>query len=258
MRDYTSRLGYNAGAPVVATPTLAALKSLSRNDLEEFVSEQLLSLAENEALAVLANPYCSPRVCGAIAGNPRLSGFYSIRLRLVAHRQTPQAHSVKLVHYLFWFDLLRLSIDVKVPVAARRAIDTQLLIRLGKLSVGERVAAARQCGPVLIAALLRDPNPKVFESLLANQRLREDDLLTLVHSADATTEQLQLLATDRRWSSRRPVRIALILNPRTPRAAAASQLRHLSRADLRRLHARPEISVYLRRCIERLAVKDER
>ena len=55
-----------------------------------------------------------------------------------------------------------------------------------------------------------------------------------------------------KWSYRYAVRLALVLNPATPRAAAASQLRYLRRKDLARIHANPATSVYLRRCIERL------
>ena len=156
------------------------------------------------------------------------------------------------MNWLYWFDLLALSIDVKIPAPVRRAIDTQLLNRVDKLSLGERIASARRCGSALIKAFLFDPHPHVFEALLTNKRLREDDLMVLASSPQATPEQLTMLANDRKWSYRYAIRKALVLNPVTPRAAAASQLRHLSRADLRRIHANPSTSVYLRRCIERI------
>ena len=49
-------------------------------------------------------------------------------------------------------------------------------------------------------------------------------------------------------------RVALVLNPRTPRSVAASQLRFLSRRDLVSIHENPATSTYLRRCIERIAI----
>ena len=61
-----------------------------------------------------------------------------------------------------------------------------------------------------------------------------------------------MIASDRKWSYRYSVRKALVLNPSTPRSAAASQLRFLTRVDLRRIHANPQTSTYLRRCIERM------
>lgn len=234
------------------------IRRMSRSELDQFVAENIRHIFEDEALEILENAHCTARLCAAIANNPRLTGFYSVRLKLVAHRQTPQAHAVKLVHYLYWFDLLRLSIDVQVPAPVRRAIETQLVNRVNERSLGERVSSARRCSPALVKVFLFDPHPKVFESLLVNKRLREDDLLALINSTRATREQLLMIAGDQKWSYRYSIRKALVLNPATPRAAAASQLRFLSPLDLQRIHANPDTSVYLRRCIERLRGEGER
>jgi hypothetical protein len=231
---------------------LQKLQSLSRDELSEFCSQNLQFLTEEEGVAIIANPFVTPQILGRIAQNQRLTGFHSVRLALVAHRQTPQAHAAKLVHYLYWFDLLALSVDVQVPAPVRRAIETQLLNRVNKLTLGEKISSARRCSAALIKVFLFDPHPKVFEALLTNKRLREDDLLALVNSTQATEDQLRMVAEDQKWSYRYAIRVALVLNPATPRAAAASQLRFLRRVDLARIHANPATSVYLRRCIERL------
>jgi hypothetical protein len=232
------------------------IDTLPRADLEAFLFENLSALTEDETLAALENPFITPQLIGKIAQNARLTGFYAVRLRMVGHRQTPQAHAVKLVHYLYWFDLLRLSIDMQVPAQVRRSIDTQLLSRAEKLSLGERIASAKRCGGALIKVFLFDPHPKVFESLLVNKRLREDDLLALISSTQCSAEKLEMIAADAKWSYRYAVRKALVLNLNTPRASAASQLRFLSRVDLRQIHANPATSVYLRRCIERIRPED--
>lgn len=228
------------------------VKALPRDALFEFVAENIRYLTEEEALAVLDNPYANSRLLGTVAQNQRLTGFYSVRLRLAAHRQTPQAHAVKLVHYLHWPDLVRLSVEVTVPAATRRAIDTILLNRVDKLSLGERIASARRCSQALIKVFLFDSDPRVFASLLINQRLREDDLLHLLGSTEATPDQLRMIGDDRRWSYRYAIRKGLVLNARTPRSTAAAQLRYLSRRDLVMLHNNPSVSVYLKRCIERM------
>jgi hypothetical protein len=228
------------------------LTSLPVDELAELLREDLSSLLEDEVLAILANRNITPQFIGQIAQTPRLTSFHSVRLRLVAHRQTPQAHAVKLVHYLYWIDLLRLSVDVQIAPAVRRAIDTQLLIRVEKVTLGEKISAARRCSAALIGNFLFDPSPRVFEALLLNNRLREDDLLRLLASDRPTVDQLRLLAADIRWSNRYAIRKALVLNPATPRATAASQLRNLSRRDLLEIHSNPRTSVYLRRCIDRI------
>src|SRR5881628_321317 len=109
------------------------IKSLPREELSHFVKENVRNLLEDEALAVLDNPYVTTAVCQTISQDQRLTAFYSIRLRLVAHKQTPQAHAVKFVHYLYWSDLVRLGVDVKIHAPVRRAIDTILVNRVGEL-----------------------------------------------------------------------------------------------------------------------------
>jgi hypothetical protein len=230
-----------------------AIRRFSRIEMVDFIASAGASLLEDEVLALLDNPHCTASVCQAIARTPHLAAFYSVRLRLVQHRATPLAHSVKLVHYLFWPDLLRLSTDVKVPAQVRRSIETQLLNRLPKLALGEKIAAAKRCSAALIKVLLFDPDTNVFAALLLNQRLREEDLLLLAGSDSASAEKLQLLASHPKWSFRYAIRRALVMNPSTPRSAAASQLRFLSRRDLRAVHDHRDTSTYLRRCIERLA-----
>ena len=233
-------------------PGARRLKELSREELTDFVSENASVLTEDEALAILENVQVTPQILGRIAQIPRVTGFHSVRVRLVAHRQTPQAHAVKLVHYLYWIDLLNLSVNVQVPAPVRRAVDNQLLARVEKLTLGERVSSARRCSPALVKVFLYDPDPRIFEALLINQRLREDDLLALIASQRATPDQLRMVAEDIRWSFRYAIRKALVLNPDTPRASAAAQLKHLSRRDLRMIHDNPNTTVYVRRCIERL------
>ncbi|MEA2329010.1 MAG: hypothetical protein QOE68_3969 [Thermoanaerobaculia bacterium] len=236
---------------MVPSTAIEAIRRFSATELSVFVTENVSSLLEDEALAVLDNTYCTAAVCQALARNPRLTAFYSVRLRLVQHRATPLTHAVKLVHYLHWPDLLRVSVDVTVPAQVRRAIDTQLLARLTKLSLGEKIAAAKRCSAALINVLLFDPDPNVFASLLINQLVREEDLLLLATSDSASAEKLRLLAADQKWSSRYTIRRALAVNPSTPRSVAASQLRFLSRRDLRIIHDDPATSIYIRRCIER-------
>ncbi|HEX3581114.1 MAG TPA: hypothetical protein VH087_05095 [Thermoanaerobaculia bacterium] len=224
----------------------------TREELAGLLDRGVASLTEDDALSILDHPFVTSAIIQKLAQDPRLSSFYAVRLRLVAHRKTPQMYAAKLVHYLHWPDLVRLSVDVMVPAPVRRAIDTQLLARVTQLTLGERIASARRCSQALIKHFLFDPDPRVFAALLVNQRLREDEILALIASERATRDQIALLANDIKWSFRYAIRRALVLNASTPRSIAAAQLRHLTLADLRNIYHRAETSVYLRRCIERL------
>lgn len=238
---------------MVALPqAIRKIRSFTREELHDFVVENIGTLLEDEALAALDNPYCYPHLCDIVAQSTRLTAFYSVRLRLVMHRATPRAHALKLVHYLHWPDQLRLSVDVTVAPPVRRAIDNHMLMRAPELTAGERIASARRCSTALIKHFLTDPDERVFAALLVNPRLREEELLSLASSSRATSQQLQILSDDQKWSQRRAIRKAIVMNPAAPRAAAAAQLLHLSRHDLRMIYTNPSTSLYLRRCIERL------
>src|SRR2546423_13315284 len=126
-------------------PTVNEIRSMDPAALRRFVAQDISSLVEDEAIAILDNSYVTPAICQAIAQNQRLSSFYSVRCRLVEHKHTPQGQALKFVHYLYWTDLVRLSVDVRVSAAVRRAIETLLLARVDKLSLGERIASAKRC-----------------------------------------------------------------------------------------------------------------
>lgn len=225
---------------------------MNRQELNAFLENAGDSLTEEEALAVMDNRFCSSQICLQIAQSTRLSSFYSVRARLVAHRSTPQGHALKYVHHLQWRDLIRYSTDTRIAPQVRRAIDTQMLTRLPKLSLGERIASAKVCSRELIKKLLYDSDPKVFESVLINPRLVEEDLVAYIDSGKADGQNLTAIADHSKWAFRYAIRRSLAINSKTPRAVAASQLRYLQRNDLEALMRRPETSTYLRRCIERL------
>lgn len=227
-----------------------AIRKMSQQELAAFVEERILAFSEDDAIAALENRFCSADICQMIAQNPRLTSFYSVRSRIVAHRQAPLHAALKFVHYLYWRDLLRLSTNVAVAPAVRRAIDKQLAASLAERTLGERVATAKICSRDLLRQMMFDSDMKVFHALLSNPRMTEDDLLFLIGSQRATAEQLTAIASHQKWSVRRPVRMALVLNPGTPRAVAASQLRHLTAREREEVVGNPTLSVYLRRCVE--------
>ena len=59
---------------------LAKLETMRSADLSDFVAENLSALSEDEALAVIANPFVTPQLLGKLAQNARLAGFHSVRM----------------------------------------------------------------------------------------------------------------------------------------------------------------------------------
>ncbi|HUF18767.1 MAG TPA: hypothetical protein VMS12_12055 [Thermoanaerobaculia bacterium] len=233
------------------------IREMNREDLDHFFESTLPSMLEEEALAVMKNHYCSAMMLAAIARETRLTSHASVRRALVSHRLTPQGQAMKFVHYLRWHELLRLSTDVMVPPPVRRAIEDQMKIRLAKVTLGEKISSAGFCSRELARALLREKDARIFAALLRNQRMPEEYLLVHIDSEAAGPEHLRMISEHPKWSCRYSIRRAIAMNPRTPRAVAASVLVHLKRTDLEELRKRPQTSRYLLACMERLGLLDE-
>lgn len=249
--DNFQTTGYALPMPA-GRPSLIAIREMSRKELDEYVAAFIQDMQEHEALSVLANPNCASQVCDSLARSHQLTSHDSLRVKLVEHRATSQSHSLKFVHYLRWSDLVRISTNVQVPTIVRRAIDARLLVVVAKLTLGEKIAAAKRCSRELLKGMLFDESSQVFEALLINPRLVEEDLIRLISSDRTFVHQLVMIGVDKKWSGRYAIRRALVLNVKTPKSIAASQLRFLKRDDLTMLMKKATTSVYLRRCIERM------
>ena len=114
------------------------------------------------------------------------------------------------------------------------------------LALGERKALARSHTRESLQLLLRDPHPDVVSILLDNPHLVEDDVVRIAAQRPGVAPALALIAVHARWSTRYPVRRALVLNPATPLHLAVRILTTLRPADLKELAADPLVAPTLR------------
>jgi hypothetical protein len=142
---------------------------------------------------------------------------------------------------------MAIGLDTRLHPRLRRAADQYLLARLPALAVGEKVSLARRAAPAILVQLRRDPTPRVIAALLDNPRLTEGTLSPLVHGETTPAPVLELIAADRRWGNRYPLRLALVRNPATPLSAALRLVPALQKPDLRAVAADPRLSEPLRR-----------
>lgn len=223
--------------------------------LREAGSEELLALlraraGELTAPAVrhaLRNPYCTAEAIEAVAAERRLLSFYEVRRDLALHPRAPETLAARFVPTLWWRDLMALALDTRLRPALRRTAEIHLGARLPELAVGEKVALARRASPGIIAQLRLDPSPQVIAALLDNPRLTEGMLAPVLHRASTSPAILELIANDRRWGVRYPLRLALVRNPATPLKISWRLLEALRKGDLRPVAADPRIPEPVRR-----------
>lgn len=210
----------------------------AREALARVPEEQVLAAALRRAVpaafleeVAATRPWSErPRVLACVVLSPR----------------APQALLLRLVSALYWRDLADVAATPRVPVAVRARAESILRDGLPDMRLGDRITLARLATPALLPALLADRDRRVAESALVNPRLREEDLLVALRRDDVAVALVEAVASSSRWAANYAVRLALVLQPRTPLALALQQVSSLVPRDLRRLAAEQAVRPLLR------------
>ena len=203
-------------------------------------AEFLLGAAENpemgvrEWTALLRNPAAPAEALRCVGGDRMLTANHRIRRLLVRHPHTPLVLARRFLPFLFWKDLLELSLAPSAHPALQRQAERILRGKLAEISTGERITLARRAGRPLIPRLAESVAPPVLQALLDNPRLTESDVRRIAERRATPAATLGYLAGHHRWSTARGVRLALVENPATPRHAALALVTKLDRRDLQR------------------------
>lgn len=177
--------------------------------------------------------------------------------QVVLHPRSPRGLSLRLLPQLFWRQLADVARTPHVPAAVRVRAEANLQDQLHDLRLGERVALARVATAPIIQRLLAQSEPKVLEALLLNARLREDDLLTAMRRAEASLALIEAVFASPRWRERYFVRLALVLQPKTPLSVAMLQLSSLVKRDLQSVARARGLRPLVPVAAERLLALDE-
>lgn len=190
---------------------------------------------EAHILAALRKRNLPSQAIEALARHERWNGRYRIKAAIVNHPKTPQTLALRLMGLLFWKELLRASTNFRLSMPVRISAEGHLVARLSKMEMGEKISLARSAPARVISQLLEESQPRVIEALLVNPRIREAEVVRLAEEPGVSTEVLRVLAKSARWSSRYPVRMALVKNCRTPVHAALTLLGSLPRREIEKL-----------------------
>jgi len=207
-----------------AGESLPAIREvLQRSQPDETTLIALLRRAVPIALLehlAAASPWAEkPLVLGAVVRNPRV----------------PRALGLKLMPYLFWHDLAEVAANPWTQGALRIRAETLLKERLVEMRLGDKIALGRVATAPVLGALMRETDPKVLEAAVQNPRLRQEDLLQQIRSETVSLAFLEAVAGSRRWKDQYGVRLAFVLQPRTPLPLALAQVSALVRTDLMRV-----------------------
>jgi hypothetical protein len=196
---------------------------LARPELDEVVMLGVLRRAVPvpflELVAVTPPWSERPRLLGGVALNPR----------------TPRVLALRLLPSLYWRDLADVAASPRLPKGVRGRAEAILQDQLTDMRLGEKITLAKIATTPVLVRLLAETEHKIARSCLINPRLREEDLVTAVRQEAAPLALLEAAASSQRFGERYAVRLALVLQPRTPLGVALAQLTSLLDRDLERV-----------------------
>ena len=205
---------------------------------------------QDEHLLILLNRKDLPgQFLEDISQNSKLMDSQRVKLMLVLNPKTPRMVSLKLMKFLYLFDLVKVTLRPAVPAEIKRLAEDQIVHRLDQLPVGQRVSLARRGSGRVAAALLKVGNPQVLEPALDNARLTEADLYKLLQVDELRQHVVQGIAEHPKWSLRYDVRLQLVRHPVSPLGVVLGLLPKVKPQDLKLLlsdkRMRPELREYL-------------
>jgi hypothetical protein len=156
---------------------------------------------------------------------------------VVMSPRAPRALCLLLVGALAWRELADVAATMRLPGAVRARAESLLVDGLADMRLGDRITLARLATPAVLPLLLGDADPRVAEAALLNPRLREEDLVRALRRDDVPRALVEAAAASPRWRDAYAVRLALVLQPRTPLALALQQISSLVPRDLQRVGA---------------------
>ena len=149
---------------------------------------------------------------------------------VVLNPRAPRALALRLVASLYWRDLADVAatprVDGAVRAAPRRSSRTSsrscASASGSRWRDSPRPPSCGRCWPTR--------SPRVLETALRNPRLREEDVVLAVRRPTASRALLEAVAASSRWQESYAVRLALVLQPRTPLGLALGRITHAAAA----------------------------
>jgi hypothetical protein len=223
------------------------LREGNEKELDELLSTRLEEIEPAAVRQLFRNPFLTGVQIDRLLASSRLLSSYEVRMEAARHPRTSRIVALRFIPGLYWADLVRVGLDMRLHPVVRRAAEVRLTERLPSLSVGERMAIARRAAPGVLSALRNDATPRVIAAMLENPRLTEGLLLPLLASQGALPSILAVIASSPKWSVRYPIRLALCQNSRTPVDRTLRLLPLLKRNDLEGVAANAHLPLPVRR-----------
>jgi hypothetical protein len=217
----------------VTTSLETWVHSTSRDDLLRAAADP--SLNEDLTLVLLQRADLPGEVLEQLSKNGNAVKMRRVKVALASHPHAPRHVSIPLIRQFYTFDLMRVALTPGIPADVKVAADESLISRVKTITLGERLALARQASAKIAGALLLDGEPRVMQTALDNSRLTEASVIKAVLRPEAGAALVQAVSHHRNWCHRRELRIAMLRTAHLSLARAIEYSREISPPLLREI-----------------------
>jgi len=107
-----------------------------------------------------------------------------------------------------------------------------IMARIGKMSVMEKMKLARLGNSDARGLLVRDRNKLVAAAAIRNPKITDNEVENFARSRQLSDEVIRIIANNRAWTRSYPVKLGLVMNPRCPATTSLKFLNFLTDRDL--------------------------
>lgn len=214
------------------------------------------AMSEDHVVALLRNPGIHAEIVRSIVENPNWIKSHKVQFSVVNCPKTPFPIAMRLLPFLFWNDLTKICGNFRLSPPLRRTAERHLMEKSSAMTPGEKKTLCRSAPRNLIPLLRKEQDRDVFSALLQNPRMIEEDVIAVIRNERTPPPILQIIASNRKWSHRNAIQMALVQNVKTPLAVALSFVSRLRKPDLEALVQSPYSTELIRATAQRILSGD--
>jgi hypothetical protein len=124
-------------------------------------------------------------------------------------------------------------------------IEGNLFAAVQKMSVMQKIKLARVGGKEARSLLIKDRNKIVAVSVLGSPKITETEIVAIANSRGVGDEILRLISMNRDWTKSYQIKLALVMNPKTPTPQAIKFINYLQDKELRNLMRSKDVSTQI-------------
>lgn len=124
-------------------------------------------------------------------------------------------------------------------------IEGNLFAAVQKMSVMQKIKLARIGGKEARSLLIKDRNKIVATSVLGSPKITETEIVAIANSRGIGEDILRLISMNRDWTKSYQIKLALVMNPKTPTPQAIKFINYLQDKELRNLMRSKDVSTQI-------------